>query len=448
MDSVYSILDSLESDGSRLFKEDLLRKHRGNDLLRRVFVATSDPYTNYYVSKFKVFPPAKSAVVEDDVQLVAFLDVLLPGLANRKVVGNDARAVVEAAFQLMTERQQKWCRRILLRNLRVGVLETTISKVWPGAISKFSVQLADTLKSHLEPGKGLVVDDVIDFPARVEPKLDGLRCIAAKVGGEVTLYTRNGTVLETLPTIKAALEAAPWDDCVLDGEVIGADWNESASVVMSRKNNKDDSGMKYHVFDALSASDWCSQSTTAPLAERLGLVAGLLSCLPNDAPVLQVPGRVVESIDDLMAFYSSTMEGGFEGVMVKDLNAKYAFKRSNAVMKLKPVTTWEGVVVGHYEGKRGSKREGLWGGFEVLLPNGITTRVAGGFTDKLKADINLDPESWIGRVVEVEGQPDPLTSDGLTKDGRVRFPVFIRQRDPSDVDPRVMDAYTSWRDSQ
>jgi hypothetical protein len=75
----------------------------------------------------------------------------------------------------------------------------------------------------------------------------------------------------------------------------------------------------------------------------------------------------------------------------------------------------------------GSKREGLWGGFEVVLPNGVVTRVAGGFTDKLKAEINLDPDSWIGRIFEMKGQPDPQTGDGLTKDGKVRFPAYIRE---------------------
>ena len=37
----------------------------------------------------------------------------------------------------------------------------------------------------------------------------------------------------------------------------------------------------------------------------------------------------------------------------------------------------------------------------------------------------------------MEGQPDPLTGDGLTKDGKVRFPVYIRERDPRDVDQKL-----------
>ena len=109
---------------------------------------------------------------------------------------------------------------------------------------------------------------------------------------------------------------------------------------------------------------------------------------------------------------------------------------------MKPVVTYEGVVVGHYEGRRGTKREGMWGGFDVILPNGVITRLGGGFNDKFRTEVLLEgPDAFVGRIVEMEGQPDPLTKDGLTYDGRVRFPVYMRIRDKSDVDPKVIQAY-------
>jgi hypothetical protein len=83
-----------------------------------------------------------------------------------------------------------------------------------------------------------------------------------------------------------------------------------------------------------------------------------------------------------------------------------------------------------------------------VLPNGVVTKVAGGFTDKMKAEINIDPNSWIGRIIEMEGQPDPQTGDGLTKDGKVRFPVFIRERDPRDVDPKVLASASKYLNSK
>ena len=195
--------------------------------------------------------------------------------------------------------------------------------------------------------------------------------------------------------------------------------------------------MIFHVFDAMPFIDWKDQVSELTLMNRVALVDELvIKC--NNPIVKQVPGRLVKNQEELLEMYVSETSAGFEGVMLKDLDALYLFKRSSNIKKLKPTMTFEGVVVGHYEGNRGTKREGLWGGFEVKLPNNIVTRVGGGFTDKLKSEINLDPDVWIGRVVEVEGQPDPLTGDGLTKDGRVRFPVFIRERDIRDVDQNLL----------
>lgn len=441
MKSVIDILEALESDNSRLFKEDLLERNSKNDLLKRIFVAVGDPYTNFYVNKFKM-PPALGTG-DDDHVVAEFLDTIYIELSTRSVTGNAAKALIADLFKDMTEIQQKWCLRILLRNLRVGASSSIVDKTWPGAVAKFSVQLAESLTSHFEVDKGIVIDDPIDYPVRVEPKLDGLRCIAVKHNGEVTMFTRSGSVLETLPTIKSALEAAAWDDFVLDGECMGQDWNESASVVMSHKKGKDDSGMIFHVFDAMHFDDWRDQTNESTLEDRIGLVTDLVNEV-GSTHVVQVPGKSVDGEADLMDFYSKSMEGGYEGIMVKRLESPYVFKRSDSVVKLKPVATHEGVIVGHYEGRRGSKREGMWGGFEILMPNGVVTRCGGGFTDKLKAEINVDPDSWIGKIAEVEGQPDPLTTDGLTADGRIRFPVFCRFRDASDVDPKILAMYDAY----
>ena len=442
MPSVIDILEKLESDNSRLFKEELLETHSGNNLLKQVFVIVGDPYINFYVNKFKM-PNASNFTPENDVVVSNFLAFITESLSTRHVTGNAAKDAVVSFFCELSERQQKWCLRILLKNLRCGVQSSTVNKVWPGAITKFSVQLAESLTTRHENGKGIIIEDNVNYPIRVEPKLDGLRCIVVKHEGAITMFTRSGNVLETLPKIKLALEKAPWDEFVLDGEIMGETWNESASIVMSHKKGKDDSSMIFHVFDAMPFIDWKDQVTELTLTNRVALVDELVITCDNPV-VKQVPGRLIKNQEELLEMYASETNAGFEGVMLKDLDAPYLFKRSSNIRKLKPTATFEGIIIGHYEGNRGSKREGLWGGFEVVLPNGIITRVGGGFTDKLKSEIDLDPAVWIGRVIEVEGQPDPLTCDGLTKDGKVRFPVFLRERDVRDVDQKILTAGSAY----
>jgi len=437
MSSIIDVLEKLESDNSRLFKEELLEVYNDDLLLKRVFTVVGDPYTNFYINKFKAPEPLEKSTISDNDAIMAFIEMLHEKLSTRQVTGNAAKRLVESFFEGIDARQAKWCQRILLKNLRCGVQSSTVNKVWPGAITKFSVQLAESLTTRHENGKGIIIEDNVNYPIRVEPKLDGLRCIAVKHEGTVTMFTRSGNVLETLPKIKLALEKAQWDEFVLDGEIMGESWNESASIVMSHKKGKDDSSMIFHVFDAMPFIDWQDQVSELTLTNRVALVGELVTKCDNPV-VKQVPGRLVKNQEELLGMYASETSAGFEGVMLKDLDALYLFKRSSNIKKLKPTMTFEGVVVGHYEGNRGTKREGLWGGFEVKLPNNIVTRVGGGFTDKLKSEINLDPDVWIGRVVEVEGQPDPLTGDGLTSDGKIRFPVFIRERDIRDVDQNLL----------
>ena len=449
MRSVIDILELLEATGSRLEKEEILNANHKNDLLKQMFTAALDPYTVYYVNKFKM--PAEDLRrypdADDDV-LATFLLGIDTKLASRKVTGNAAKDWVNNQFSLMTRRQQKWCQRILLKNLRCGVQESTVNKTWKDLVKSFAVQLAETLKTSHDPNQGIQILQNISYPIRVEPKLDGLRCIAVKHNNVVTMYTRNGTVLETLPRIKAALEAAPYDDVVLDGEAMGSDWNESASIVMSSKTKKDDENIVYNVFDCVLFPDWVSQENNEMYVERLNRLENVIECV-NNKHVKTVPGETVRNQQELLTFYAGTMEHEFEGIMLKNLQAPYKFKRSDAIMKMKPVVTYEGVIVGSYEGRRGTKREGLFGGFDVVLPNGVITRIGGGFSDKQKALIQVEgPSSYEGKIVEIEGQPDPLTIDGLTKDGKIRFPVFIRYRDQSDVDPKVMQAYETWKSSE
>jgi len=437
---VIEILETLESDNSRLYKEKILAKHRENSLLHRTFFLAFDPWKNWGVSKYDK-PLTEGSSGHSDELLARFLD-LLESLNSRNLTGNAARDAVGALISEGDELAQKWLERLLWRNLRCGVSHSTVNKVWPNTIVPFSVALASSLSTKGVNGSFEIVDQV-QYPVRVEAKLDGLRVIAVKHNSEVTLYTRNGTILETLPSIKTAIESLGSDDFVFDGEVMGRDWNESASVIMSSKSKKDDSSMVYHIFDYVPLSHWQEQTTSLTYSERLYL---LHSCIGKDALDEKscfkfVKSKVCIKESCLRDFYEECLSEGYEGVMLKDMKAPYIWKRSNSILKLKPVATEEGVIVGWYEANKATKRAGSFGGFKILTSNGSITRVGGGYTDKLKEEINNDPDSWIGKIAECEHQP-PFTNTGA-----MRFPVFCRFRDQSDVDPKIIAAYDLWKEN-
>ena len=446
MNDTFDVLDELEQTGSRISKEAILKANSCDKILQRAILFSLDPYRTWGVK-----PPKKLPVpCEADDDVAAFDDFLTfidDKLAQRVLTGNAAKHALNVELAKLSARGQKWAVRVLLQNLRIGV-DTTANKVWPGLIPKFKVGLAETLDVQLTTTGDIVkIRGRIEYPVRVEPKLDGLRLVAIKTGGIVKLFTRNGTELPNLPRIRAALEAATFDDVVLDGEVMadGAGteaWNESASVVMSRVDHKDDSNIFYNVFDSMTYDEWIAQRCDTPLGERCAETRRLLATA-DDKVVRQVKGIIVKSEEELLAAYVSFLDEDYEGCMIKVMSAPYVFKRSEYVLKLKPFVTHEGTIVGWFEGRRNTRHEGGFGGIEVLLPNGAITRVGSGFKDHERAEFMVEgPESLIGRIAECKCQPP------LTKDGIMRFPTFVRFRDEADVDPGVIDAFLAWSENQ
>jgi DNA ligase-1 len=292
--------------------------------------------------------------------------------------------------------------RILLKNLRCGVTATTVNKVWPGLVPHFGVQLANVLKG--EPEK---------YPVIVDPKIDGLRLVAIKNSGRVRLFTRKGHEVETLPWIVEALSKGDYDNTVLDGEIMGASWNETQSVVASTKDIKE-GDLKLNVFDCISLDIWTSQGESAGAQERRLQASDIVKKGVRSEHIQAVPWTLAYTDSEIRLQYEEFLRGGYEGAMVKCPNAPYEFKRSNAVLKVKPRETFTGVVVGYERGK--GKYEGSIGALVVQV-NGVESSVGTGMTDALRRQIAEDPDSYVGKFVELESQE-------LTADGKLRFPVW------------------------
>jgi len=194
----------------------------------------------------------------------------------------------------------------------------------------------------------------------------------------------------------------------------------------------------FHVFDCVPLADWQVQKSHIHYRARL-LDLQMIIGDTTGTPFRYVKSTMANDEKELRHFYEECLNEGYEGVMLKDLKAPYQWKRSSAILKLKPVATEEGVIVGWYEASKTTKRAGQFGGFKILTPNGSITRVGGGYSDKMKAEVNNNPDSYIGMIAECEHQPP------FTPDGKLRFPVFCRFRDASDVDPKILAAYDSWK---
>lgn len=123
---MYSIIQELESNNSRLFKEDVIKREAeaNNDLFFEGCRLALDPLVSFGV---KQVPQA-----EKDGPGCSWeqFNELATKLSNRSATGHAARDLIEFHMNISTKSEwNDWYRRILIKDLRCGVSEKTINNV-------------------------------------------------------------------------------------------------------------------------------------------------------------------------------------------------------------------------------------------------------------------------------------------------------------------------------
>ena len=430
-------ITDLESSDSRIHKEQVIEKAlmaanlgsaSAQAFLYNCYLALN-PFHVYGVKKV----PESRALINQENPWVAFWG-LCESLRTRSVTGGDARRAIDAMMaRFDSEQWNKMCRRVLIKDLRCGVSEKTVNKIcgrtqW--AIPVFSCQLAQDSNDRPKDMQGR---------KRLECKLDGVRVLAVFNGTGCTLYSRNGKAFENFPQIQEFLEdnrhlfahgARTGGRFVLDGEIVG----ESFQKLMRQAHRKSDAettGMVYHVFDMIPLEDFERGHWNAQQHKRLALLDKARERLAKTDPVQIMPGLEVDldtaqGHDILRRFAEDAVTAGYEGIMIKDLDAPYECKRSSFWMKWKPTITVDLNITGFEAGTgRNSGRLG------AMICEGedngrhIMVNVGSGLSDSDRDQYWAARSDLLGRVIEVQADAVTQNQDGSYS---LRVPRFVRFR--------------------
>jgi DNA ligase-1 len=429
---MHTIIQELEADNSRLAKEAIIEREalaENTEFFQGVSLAL-DKFTTFGVKKVPTFAgPDGQGLPWEAFKELAHL------LYTRKLTGHEARDAIELALGASTKAQwNDWYRRILIKDLRCGVSEKTVNSVVKKTGKKqFSVPVFECMLAH----DGANHEKKITGVKLVEPKLDGVRCLTVVdyEARTVTQYTRNGKVLENFSHIANGLLShmdAIGRSYVLDGEVVSKSFQD----LMKQVHRKDDvqaGDARLMLFDIIPLAEFRTGRSTMGQRRRSAL-------LKTFKPVFDLAGHidVIEQTEvdlgtyvgelEFKQYNKDAIEAGYEGIMIKDPDAKYECKRSASWLKQKPFIEVSLSVVEVEEGT--GKNEGRLG---ALICEGeddgkvIRVNVGSGFTDDQRTEYWTDKESMVGQIVEVRA--DAATRSQDSEDiYSLRFPRFLRFR--------------------
>jgi bifunctional non-homologous end joining protein LigD len=278
----------------------------------------------------------------------------------------------------------------------------------------------------------------------LERKLDGERCVARKSGNHVRLESRTGKDLTgTYPEVAAAVTAQSPRSLLLDGEVVAYKGEQTSFTRLQQRLGVTNPSPEllaaypvvYCVFDLLEVDD--EDLTDRPLLERRSRLARAIR--PKAA--LQLTEA---SSGDSERRFAQACRSGWEGLIAKRADARYAVGRSKDWLKLK--CAWEQeFVIGGYTDPAGTRTD--FGALLVGYYEEERLRYAGkvgtGYTAATLRDLGVrlrELESANSPFVDLRPiprgthwiLPELVAQIGFaewTRDGRLRQPRFLGLRD-------------------
>ena len=259
-------------------------------------------------------------------------------------------------------------------------------------------------------------EDKADYPAYIQPKLDGVRCLFTAKGAFSRANNQFMNVQHIEQELKSFFAANP--TAVLDGELynhgLKDDFEKIISLVKKKKPTDADRAeaaelVEYHIYDVASM-------TIAPYSTRLSFIISIPSFKWNHI-IRKVDTRTAIDYDEALSLHKKNLKLGYEGSIYRSIDGKYKGTRSWDLMKFKDFHDDEATIVGYDIGQ--GKREGTLGKFIMMDDDGNTFGCPPGKGYNYK-----DLADMLNNITDYIGERATFTYFERTKAGSYRHPHY------------------------
>lgn len=412
-----NFVNEINESNGRLYKQSVLKKYKDDVVVQRYLKIAFDPFMVFGISTKKLNKIVGGTVINCIESVFDLFDYL-----ENHNTGSDADiSICQEVLNIVSTNDREAgaiLEALICKDLSIGCDAKTINKEIPDLIPTFSVQLANKYfdKPTYVEGKTFAITT----------KIDGGRIIALKENGQVSFFTRAGQKYEGLVDLEDEMSRLMPDNICLDGEITllvrgnlsSKDaYKETMKIV--RTKDKEKHGIKMLVFDAMSVSDFKTQTSSMTYIQR----RQMLDCMSafDTARYFELLPILYRGSDtgEITRILEEEISNGEEGIMINICDAPYEFKRTNGLLKVKKMQTMDLEIIGFEEGE--GRLAGKLGAVLVRYKNGNVVKVGSGFSDDLRVTIWANQSDYLGKIAEISYFEETTNASGGTS---LRFPIF------------------------
>lgn len=407
----------ITASNSRLHKQAVIKKYKDDATIQQYLQIAFDPYKVYGISTKKLSKVVGASGVTTIESVFEFFEYL-----EKHNTGTDRDiSVCQEVLNCVCSFDRECgvlLESLICKDLSIGCDSKTINKEIPDLIPTFNVQLANKYFDKPEYVEGKTF--------ALTTKIDGGRIIALKENGHVSFYTRAGQKYEGLVDLEDEMSRLMPDNLCLDGEItllvrgnLSSKDTYKETMKIVRTKEKEKHGIKMLVFDAMSVSDFKTQTSSITYIQR----RQMLDCMSafDTARYFELLPILYRGSDtgEITRILEEEVSNGEEGIMINICDAPYEFKRTNGLLKVKKMQTMDLEIIGFEEGE--GRLAGKLGAVLVRYKNGNVVKVGSGFSDDLRVTIWANQSDYLGNICEVQYFEETTNADGGES---LRFPIF------------------------
>lgn len=426
MNKFFEAIAELSTTGTKSGKQQILKKHENTSYFKSALKYLLNIYDVVGISTKKL--QKELPITHTDMNF----DELIEYLHSNPTGKDETVSIVKGYISQFEREHQKIMMKLIAKTLTLGVSAKSVNKVYGDEfIPTFDVQLAFPYEKHIDKYTN---NDMF----YVTKKLDGHRAITLvktdEKGISITSYTRRGQEYEGLKELHSNIiefirlnpivMQSFRDGFMLDGELLlmnrpeltTGDLFKATAKVLKTEGEK--TGIKYHVFDMTSLSDFLYSDVSTYNYEyrRTHWLDNLVHT--TNIEIIPVLAKINKSQIPEWSDYAT--QNGWEGVMLNASTGFYRKKRSPQLLKVKKMHTADLEIVGFNQALSGEFEGGLQS-LNVRLDDENIVQVGSGLTKEQRIEIWNNKEDYLGVMVEIQYFEETTNQNGGKS---LRFPVF------------------------